>query len=88
MALTGGLILFARMLLLFFLIQLFVSLLALSIDNEGSGLALYSPFFVFVYKQFIDIVTVISIFKALGGKEKKWQKLQRSGGLEAINIRT
>ena len=88
MALTGGLILFARMLILFFLIQLFVSLLALSIDNEGSGLALYSPFFVFVYKQFIDIVTVISIFKALGGKEKKWQKLQRSGGLEAINIRS
>ncbi len=88
MALTGGLMLFARMLILFFLIQLFVSLLALSIDSEGSGLALYSPFFVFVYKQFIDIITVVSIFKALGGKEKKWQKLQRAGGLEAIKIRT
>ena len=86
--LTGGLMLFAKMLIMFFLIQLLVSLLALSIDNEGNGLALYSPFFVFIYKQFIDFITVVSIFKALTGKGKKWQKLQRSGGLEAIKIRT
>lgn len=87
-ALTGGLLLFTRMMLMFLLIQLFVSLLALSIDNEGSGLAVYSPFFVFIYKQFIDFVTLISIAKALTGKEKKWHKLQRAGGLEAISVRT
>ncbi len=62
--------------------------MALSIDNEGNGLAVYSPFFVFVYKQFIDVVTIVSMYKALRGKEKKWHKLQRSGGLEAIKIRT
>ena len=88
MTLTGGFFLFARMIAMFLLIQLFVSLFALSIDDEGSGLAVYSPFFVFIYKQFIDIITVISFFKALSRKEKKWHKLQRSGGLEAIKIRS
>lgn len=87
LAFTGGLHLFAEMVIMFLLIQLFVSLFALSIDNEGGRLAIYSPFFVFIYKQFIDIITLISIVKALTGKENKWHKLQRSGGLEAINIR-
>ena len=88
MMLTGGLLLFARMMFMFMLIQLFVSLLALSIDNEHNGLAVYSPFFVFVYKQFIDIVTIVSIVKALTGKEKKWHKLDRAGGTEAISVRS
>ncbi len=88
LALSGGLFLFLEMLGMFLLIQLFVSLFALSIDNEGSGLAVYSPFFVFIYKQFLDIVTVVSVLKALTGKGKKWQKLQRSGGLDAIQIRS
>ena len=88
LALTGGLLLFLEMLGMFLLIQLFVSLFALSIDNEGSGLAVYSPFFVFIYKQFLDVVTVVSVLKALTGKGKKWQKLQRSGGLDAIQIRS
>ncbi|MCW3998819.1 MAG: glycosyltransferase [Candidatus Bathyarchaeota archaeon] len=87
LALTGGFLLFARMMVMFMLIQLFVSLLALSIDNEGNGLAVYSPFFVFIYKQFIDYVTVVSIIKALTGKEKKWHKLQREDGMEAIRVR-
>ncbi len=86
-ALSGGLVLFAGMMAMFVLIQLFVSLMALSIDDEGSGLAAYSLFFVVVYKQFIDLVTIVSIVKALTGKEKKWQKLQRAGGLEAISLR-
>ena len=88
LALTGGLFLFAEMLAMFLLIQLFVSLFALSMDNEGSGLALYSPFFVFIYKQFLDVITVVSIVHAITGKGKKWQKLQRSGGLDAIKIRS
>jgi biofilm PGA synthesis N-glycosyltransferase PgaC len=88
MALTGGLLLFARMMLMFLLIQLFVSLMALSIDDEGNGLAVYSPFFVFIYKQFIDVVTLISVVKALTKKGNKWHKLQRSSGLEAISVRT
>lgn len=88
LALTGGAFLFLRMLTMFLLIQFCVALFALSIDNEHSALAAYAPFFVFIYKQFIDVVTVVSVFKALrGGKAKKWQKLQRSGGLEAIKIR-
>jgi biofilm PGA synthesis N-glycosyltransferase PgaC len=81
-----GLVL-AEMLSIFLLVQLLVSLLALSIDNEGNGLALYSPFFVVIYKQFLDVITLISLVKAFSRKEKKWQKLQRSGGLEAIKVR-
>lgn len=86
MSVAGGFMLFARMMLVFMLIQLFVSLLALSIDAEDSGLAVYSPFFVFIYKQFIDYITIVSVFKALTKKEKKWHKLERAGGLEAISV--
>jgi len=86
MSLTGGFLLFARMMFIFLLIQVFVSLLALSIDAEDSGLAVYSPFFVFIYKQFIDYITLVSVIKALSKKEKKWHKLERAGGLEAINV--
>lgn len=86
MMLTGGFLLFARMTLIFLLIQVFVSLLALSIDAEDNGLAVYSPFFVFIYKQFIDYITIVSVIKALTKKEKKWHKLDRAGGLEAISI--
>ncbi len=86
MALTGGLMLFARMMFMFLLIQLFVSMLALSIDNENNGLAVYSVFFVFIYKQFIDYITLVSVIKALTGTEKKWHKLERAGGLEAISV--
>ena len=86
MSLTGGFMLFARMMLVFMLIQLFVSLLALSIDAEDSGLAVYSPFFVFIYKQFIDYITLVSVIKAFTKKDKKWHKLDRAGGLEAISV--
>jgi len=86
LSLAGGFLLFARMMFMFLLIQLFVSLLALTIDNEDRGLAVYSPFFVFIYKQFIDFVTLVSIIKALTGKEKKWHKLERAGGLDAISV--
>ncbi len=86
LAVTGGLMLFARMMFMFLLIQFFVSLVALSIDNESNELAAYSPFFVFVYKQFIDYVTLVSIVKALTGRGKSWHKLERSGGLDAIKV--
>jgi uncharacterized oligopeptide transporter (OPT) family protein len=86
LSIAGGFLMFARMMLVFMLIQLFVSLLALSIDSEDSGLAVYSPFFVFIYKQFIDYITLVSVIKALTKKEKKWHKLERAGGLEAISV--
>jgi len=86
LAVTGGFLLLARMMVMFLLIQFFVSLVALSIDNETTELAAYSPFFVFIYKQFIDYVTLVSIVKALTGKGKSWHKLDRSGGLDAIKV--
>lgn len=86
MSLSGGLLLFSRMLLCFVLVQLFIALLALSIDAEDSGLAVYSLFFTFIYKQFIDYITLISIIRAFTKTEKKWHKLDRAGGLEAISV--
>lgn len=85
---TGDALIFVEMLAIFLLIQVFIALLALSIDNEGSELAFYSPFFVVIYKQFLDAITIVSLFRALSGKGKKWHKLQRSGGLDAIKVRT
>jgi cellulose synthase/poly-beta-1,6-N-acetylglucosamine synthase-like glycosyltransferase len=84
---SGSMIIFVEMLVIFLLIQLFVSLLALSMDNEGNELALYSPFFVIIYKQFLDVITIVSLVRALSGKGKTWHKLQRAGGLEAIAVR-
>ena len=72
---------------MFLLIQFLVSLFALSIDDEDSGLALYAPFFVFIYKQFLDVITLISVVRALTGKGKSWHKLDRAGGEDAIQIR-
>jgi len=68
------------------LIQLFVSLLVLSFYNEDTGLAVYSPFFVFIYKQFIDYVRLVSIIKAFSKKEKKWRKLECADDLKAIDV--
>jgi hypothetical protein len=87
LTLTGSLFLFLKMLGMFLLIQFFVSLFALSMDNESGKLALYSPFFVFLYKQFLDIITLVSVVRAVTGKGKHWQHLERSGGLDAIQLR-
>ena len=84
---NGGLFLFLEMIGMFLLIQFLVSLFALSIDDEDSGLALYAPFFVFIYKQFLDVITLISVVRALTGKGKSWHKLDRAGGEDAIQIR-
>ncbi len=87
LALTGGLLLFLKMEALFLLVQFFVALVALSIDREDYRLAVYSPFFVILYKQFIDFTTIVSAFRAAFGKKKEWHKIQRKGGTDAISVR-
>ncbi len=84
----GSMLVFAEMFIIFLLLQVFVSLLALEMDNEPRELAIYAPFFVVLYKQFMDIITILSLVRALSKKEKKWHKLQRDSGTEAIKVRS
>jgi cellulose synthase/poly-beta-1,6-N-acetylglucosamine synthase-like glycosyltransferase len=86
LVLTGAPLLLAEMLALFILIQFFVALVALSLDGGDYRLAVYSPFFVVVYKQFIDFVTIVSAFKATVARKQEWGKLAREGGTEAIRV--
>jgi hypothetical protein len=86
LALTGGLLVFLKMELLFLAVQVFVALVALSIDNEKYKLALYSPFFVVIYKQFLDYTTIVSAFRAIFGKSHHWHKIDRSGGMQTIKV--
>ena len=83
---TGAPLLFAEMLLMFALVQLFVALLALSLDGDDYRLAAYSPFFVLVYKQFIDFVTILSALKAATSSRKEWGKPAREGGLGGVKV--
>src|SRR5579885_3019371 len=86
LALTGGLLVFLKLELLFLAVQVFVALVALSIDNEKYKLALYSPFFVVIYKQFLDYTTIVSAFRAIFGKSHHWHKIDRSGGMQTIKV--
>lgn len=86
LSLSGHMFLFLKMELLFLLVQFVVSLVSLSLDDERYSLALYSPFFVVIYKQFIDFTTVVSAVRALFKTKKEWNKIDRSGGTQAIKI--
>ncbi|MDG7000786.1 MAG: glycosyltransferase [Nitrososphaerota archaeon] len=86
LALTGHLLLFVKMELLFLMVQVLVALVSLSLDNEKYGLAIYSPFFVLIYKQFIDFTTVVSAIRALRKSRKEWHKIDRTGGMQAIKV--
>jgi cellulose synthase/poly-beta-1,6-N-acetylglucosamine synthase-like glycosyltransferase len=83
---TGAPLIFLEMVVVFILVQFFVALVALSLDGGSYKLAVYSPFFVIVYKQFIDFITVISLFKATMTRRKEWGKLAREGGTGAIRV--
>ena len=81
LALTGGSQVFLYLLALFFLVQLFVALLALSLDRGDYSLAWYSPLFVFGYKQFIDAISIAALLRVVFGAKKEWGKIDRVGGL-------
>jgi biofilm PGA synthesis N-glycosyltransferase PgaC len=65
--------------LFFCLLQFLLSLLAVQLDNEDWKLALYSPLFVFGYKQLCDFVTIKSLFDVLFRKNLKWTRVRRLG---------
>ena len=65
--------------LFFCVLQFMLSLLAVQLDNEDWKLALYSPLFLFGYKQLCDIVMIKSLIDVLSRKGLKWTSVRRIG---------
>jgi biofilm PGA synthesis N-glycosyltransferase PgaC len=85
--LSGGLKIFLEMIAIFFLVQLFVVLLSISLDRNDYSLAWYTPFFVIGYKQYLDLITIISIIRVdLLGSRKSWSRTERVGGPIPIKV--
>lgn len=86
LALTGFPLIFLEMIGLFLLVQIFVALVAISIDGEDYRLVLYSPFFVTGYKQFVDFITMLSAYRTVLRRKPVWHKIARAGGTDAIRV--
>ena len=84
LAFNGGLYTLLTMLTLFFLIQFFVVVMALSLDNSSFSLAVYSPLLVIGYRQVLDVITIIALFHFLfsGKRRMEWKRVERVGGLQ------
>ncbi len=86
LALNGGLLTLLMMLGLFFMIQIFVVLMALSLDNSSYSLAAYSPLLVIGYRQFLDAITIIAllhfVFTGRSRKKLEWKRAERVGGVK------
>jgi cellulose synthase/poly-beta-1,6-N-acetylglucosamine synthase-like glycosyltransferase len=65
--------------LYFCLLQLLLSLLAIELDNEDAKLALYTPFFIFGYKQICDFTMIKGLADVIFRKGLKWTSVQRTG---------
>jgi biofilm PGA synthesis N-glycosyltransferase PgaC len=87
LSLNGQYYIFAEMLALFFLIEFFVVMLTLSLNESDYSLAWYAPAFVIGYKQFLDAMNIISIFGLAFSGKKQWQKTERVGGLQQIKVK-
>jgi cellulose synthase/poly-beta-1,6-N-acetylglucosamine synthase-like glycosyltransferase len=74
----AGLILITS-LIFFFVLQFLLSLLAIQLDGEDKKLALYSPLFVFGYKQLCDFILMRCLIDVLFRKRLKWTRVQRIG---------
>jgi cellulose synthase/poly-beta-1,6-N-acetylglucosamine synthase-like glycosyltransferase len=88
LSLNGQYYIFLYMLGLFFLIQFFVSLLTLSLnDDPDYSLVCYAPVFVIGYKQFLDTINIVNVFAVAFRKNKQWKRTERVGGLPAIKVK-
>lgn len=70
----------------FSLLQFMLSLLAIHLDNDDWKLALYSPLFIFGYKQLCDFVIAKSLFDVLFRKRLKWTSVRRTGAEVSAKI--
>ena len=67
------------MFLIFVFLQFLLSLLAVEIDGEDRRLVLFSPFFVFGYKQLIDFFHIKALFDVLLKRRVSWTRVRRIG---------
>ena len=65
--------------LYFCLLQLLLSLLAIELDNEDTKLTLYTPFFIFGYKQLCDFTMIKGLLDVLLHRGLKWTNVRRIG---------
>jgi len=65
--------------LYFSMLQFLLSLLAIDLDGEDKKLALYSPFFIFSYKQLCDFTMIKGFIDVLFRKKLKWTSVGRTG---------
>ncbi|MEM3056561.1 MAG: glycosyltransferase family 2 protein [Candidatus Bathyarchaeia archaeon] len=83
-SLTGGAIIFLRMLIIFIFLEFFFSLLAIQMDDEDIKLTLYAPFFVIGYRHLRDLIRLKSLFDVILKREIKWMKVERIGRAQEI----
>jgi len=80
MAIANGMgMLLIPVFLYFVLLQFLFSVLSVELDNEDKKLALYTPFFIFGYKQLCDFTVLKGLFDVLFRKGLKWTNVKRVG---------
>ncbi|HZW55977.1 MAG TPA: glycosyltransferase [Nitrososphaerales archaeon] len=89
LALNGGLYTLLIMLALFFLIQFFVVMMALSLDNNRYSLGIYSTLLVVGYRQVLDFISILALFHFLvSGRSRRgkveWKRVERVGGIKPV----
>ncbi len=65
--------------LYFCLLQLLLSLLAIELDKEDIKLSLYTPFFIFGYKQLCDFTMIKGLVDVISHRGLKWTNVKRIG---------
>jgi len=79
-ALAGGLPYVIMLFLVFTLLQSFISLIALDLDDEDVRMALYAPFAVIGYKQLLDIIAFKAIIDVLILRRRgMWTRAEKFG---------
>jgi peptidoglycan-N-acetylglucosamine deacetylase len=71
---------------LFVCMQVVLSAIAITMDNEDWKLLIFSPFFVVGYKQIIDIVTLKGILDVIFKKNLKWTSPKRMGYVKRNDV--
>ena len=87
-ALNGGIVTLAIMMSLFFLVQIFVVIMALSLDNSRYSLVIYSPLLAIGYRQVLDTITILALLNfAISGLKREnveWKRVERVGGIQPV----
>lgn len=76
---TGNYVLIQNTIIVFIVMQLLITLIAIEKGGEDFRLFLYSPFMLIGYKHLIDLIKVKCIIQHFTNRTVKWNKLERQG---------